>query len=662
MKFKSITLENFGPYFEENFVELSTNPTSPIILFHGENHRGKTTFLRSFRWGLYGNAIDRDGNRIQDITFVNDDKVRLASPFRTSVKIIIENGEEELTLQRWLQIETQSETGKPIITSTGVSLYSTLEDSIPSENISGKINQLLHEDLAGFFLFDTEDLALFQSRLMKINSGEFIKASIEKSLGLPALKTVIDDLKFHENLINADMKESLRDEKAAKFLQTSLRNYQKEKLDLERELKRIQDSRAIALEIKTKHEDTIKANYTLKQKLEAQNSLEEEVGRISRKNSDIMLDIQKRLENKFWLPLHSLVQNTIDEIEGKIDELNIKRNDFLKSEVNRDEITEILSTDVCTKCGENVSESKKIELTNKLELIKKNIETTINNEESLNSLITRKKMIKQLGNSQSEFERVVELDKDYTSNLLELENKKSELKDLKDTLKLLNTEEFTDIEKLFQRAQLEILRYDEEIPRFENNILTKENLVKQTESELAKLQPDGTPIKIKYDEIKLQIAIFETAINMYIHAMKEQVELSASNIFKVVTSEPDFEGLKISGNYSMTIMDVNQNIVPIRSEGDEQIVAMSLIGSLIENSVNSAPVVIDTPLGKLDTIHRDKLLEWLPKMAPQILIFGTSTEITPIERKILGNSVGREYWIKRIKLKRSEISKVGYDK
>jgi DNA sulfur modification protein DndD len=271
-------------------------------------------------------------------------------------------------------------------------------------------------------------------------------------------------------------------------------------------------------------------------------------------------------------------------------------------------------------------------------------------------------MIKQLGNSQSEFERVVELDKDYTSNLLELENKKSELKDLKDTLKLLNTEEFTDIEKLFQRAQLEILRYDEEIPRFENNILTKENLVKQTESELAKLQPDGTPIKIKYDEIKLQIAIFETAINMYIHAMKEQVELSASNIFKVVTSEPDFEGLKISGNYSMTIMDVNQNIVPIRSEGDEQIVAMSLIGSLIENSVNSAPVVIDTPLGKLDTIHRDKLLKWLPKMAPQILIFGTSTEITPIERKILGNSVGREYWIKRIKLKRSEISKVGYDK
>jgi DNA sulfur modification protein DndD len=44
MKFKSITLENFGPYFEENFVELSTNPTSPIILFQGENHRGKTTF------------------------------------------------------------------------------------------------------------------------------------------------------------------------------------------------------------------------------------------------------------------------------------------------------------------------------------------------------------------------------------------------------------------------------------------------------------------------------------------------------------------------------------------------------------------------------------------------------------------------------------------
>jgi DNA sulfur modification protein DndD len=399
----------------------------------------------------------------------------------------------------------------------------------------------------------------------------------------------------------------------------------------------------------------------LAQKIETRKNLEEEVSRITRKNSEIMAEIQSRLQGKFWLPLHSSIQKTIDELDIRIDDLNDKRNNFAKSEVNRDEFKEILNTDVCTKCGQGVSESKKVELKEKLDLINKQLEIKENYEEEFNNLLTRRKTIKQLGNSQSEFERVVDLDKDFTSNLLDLENKKSELKDLTETLKLINTDSFTTIEKLYQMSMVEISKYDEEIPGFKDKIFAKENLIKAVEGELAKLQPDGNPTKIKYYEIKAQLAIFETAINMYIHVMKEQVELSASNIFKEVTSEPDFDGLKISGNYSMTIMDVNNRQVPVRSEGDEQIVAMSLIGSLIENSVNSAPVVIDTPLGKLDTIHRNKLLKWLPKMAPQILIFGTSTEITPIERKILGDSVGREYWIKRIKLKRSEVSKVGYD-
>jgi DNA sulfur modification protein DndD len=45
MRFNSISLENFGPFFEENEVELSTTTSAPIILFNGENMRGKTSLL-----------------------------------------------------------------------------------------------------------------------------------------------------------------------------------------------------------------------------------------------------------------------------------------------------------------------------------------------------------------------------------------------------------------------------------------------------------------------------------------------------------------------------------------------------------------------------------------------------------------------------------------
>lgn len=42
MKFKSIEIENFGPYFGLNKINLETNSNSPVILVHGENERGKT--------------------------------------------------------------------------------------------------------------------------------------------------------------------------------------------------------------------------------------------------------------------------------------------------------------------------------------------------------------------------------------------------------------------------------------------------------------------------------------------------------------------------------------------------------------------------------------------------------------------------------------------
>ena len=69
MKFKSIELENFGPYFGSNKLNLSTSETAPVILIHGENERGKTSLLHAFRWGLYGKTKNNIGNLINEINF-----------------------------------------------------------------------------------------------------------------------------------------------------------------------------------------------------------------------------------------------------------------------------------------------------------------------------------------------------------------------------------------------------------------------------------------------------------------------------------------------------------------------------------------------------------------------------------------------------------------
>ena len=54
MRIKSIKLKNIGPYYNEHLFDLTTNATNNIVLFGGKNGAGKTTFLKSIKFGLFG--------------------------------------------------------------------------------------------------------------------------------------------------------------------------------------------------------------------------------------------------------------------------------------------------------------------------------------------------------------------------------------------------------------------------------------------------------------------------------------------------------------------------------------------------------------------------------------------------------------------------------
>jgi DNA sulfur modification protein DndD len=76
------------------------------------------------------------------------------------------------------------------------------------------------------------------------------------------------------------------------------------------------------------------------------------------------------------------------------------------------------------------------------------------------------------------------------------------------------------------------------------------------------------------------------------------------------------------------------------SAGERQLLAVSLLAGLARASGRLLPVVIDTPLGRLDQDHRKRLIErYLPRASHQVLVLSTDTEITPDVLHRLGDSV-----------------------
>ena len=87
---------------------------------------------------------------------------------------------------------------------------------------------------------------------------------------------------------------------------------------------------------------------------------------------------------------------------------------------------------------------------------------------------------------------------------------------------------------------------------------------------------------------------------LFANAMRVQVELEASQIFKQLSTEETYSGLRIDGRYYLEIVDSNDRVIRRRSAGADQIVTMSLIGALVRCAVRQGPVVMDTPFGRLD--------------------------------------------------------------
>jgi DNA sulfur modification protein DndD len=81
----------------------------------------------------------------------------------------------------------------------------------------------------------------------------------------------------------------------------------------------------------------------------------------------------------------------------------------------------------------------------------------------------------------------------------------------------------------------------------------------------------------------------------------------------------------------ITLFDKEGNALPKQrlSEGEKQIFAISVLWGLAQASPRPLPAIIDTPMARLDSEHRDHLIQrYFPHASHQVIILSTDTEVT----------------------------------
>jgi DNA sulfur modification protein DndD len=83
------------------------------------------------------------------------------------------------------------------------------------------------------------------------------------------------------------------------------------------------------------------------------------------------------------------------------------------------------------------------------------------------------------------------------------------------------------------------------------------------------------------------------------------------------------------------------------SAGERQLLATAAIWGLSTVAGRSIPLVVDTPLGRLDGDHRINLAtNYFPNAAGQVIILSTDSEFTPDLYEQMRHAVGREYTLR----------------
>ncbi|MFZ5923950.1 MAG: DNA sulfur modification protein DndD [Bacillota bacterium] len=100
--------------------------------------------------------------------------------------------------------------------------------------------------------------------------------------------------------------------------------------------------------------------------------------------------------------------------------------------------------------------------------------------------------------------------------------------------------------------------------------------------------------------------------------------------------------------FAVGVTDASGNQVELQtlSAGEKEIFAISFLWALSKAAVRELPMVIDTPLGRLDSVHRAHIAErFLPHANRQVIVLSTDSEIDKVLYERISDYVAAEFLV-----------------
>jgi DNA sulfur modification protein DndD len=215
----------------------------------------------------------------------------------------------------------------------------------------------------------------------------------------------------------------------------------------------------------------------------------------------------------------------------------------------------------------------------------------------------------------------------------------------------IDAESVNELRTLIAKADDEISLTERERLALELQIESKKEAADQLERQIRRLggvTGVGAALEAQIDLLDRTERAFEEFLVRSARARRAQIEEQANHFFKQITIKTTgYESMFISDDFTFGInaSDGTKPNMDQISEGEKHVVAFSFIMGLNRYAKSSAPLIIDTPMGRLEQEHRRNLAAAIASLDQQVFLFVTDTDLAFGVREILGEAVEKEFEI-----------------
>ena len=194
---------------------------------------------------------------------------------------------------------------------------------------------------------------------------------------------------------------------------------------------------------------------------------------------------------------------------------------------------------------------------------------------------------------------------------------------------------FDELQSVMESCSTQIGRKAEQLRLVEEEILTLDKRIGAIEVEIEKLYEKHNVSKEKVDFIEECDAIASVLNQFIVRLRKNKVHLLQEKTFEMYRLLSSRSGLIKDitiddKTYEVRITDRKGHEIRKSSmaAGEKEVFAISLLWGLAQTSELKLPIIIDTPLSRLDSTHRDNIVNnYFPNAGEQVVILSTDTEI-----------------------------------